>query len=464
MMTAISARAWGWAAFLGLLAWVTWAPIVPIAGLPGHPVWLVVVAGAGLGSLIGARTVSQRSIVVLAAAAIGAGLLVYATLHGLINLRLASRADTGSDGLSLLGAAVVLAGAAFGRRRRAAMRPAELLVVGAITSFLLLDLALVGAQPMRDLDLDLLAGARFLHGQPAYLTAVVTSIPTDETQLPFLYPPFTLPFFAILSQLPSAVVVAGWLGLSIGGSIAALRWLGVRPAWLAILLLWPPLFEGIDIGNVAVLTFALFAAAPRWPRLLPVMAVFKLQSAIPALWLIRERRWSSIVIGSAIVGGLALVTLPFVGLNAWGDWIRGLQLFQSSQAQVPALYGLALPRYLPYVIFLALAVLATAAATILGRGTAGLARLGVASVVASPSLYRHGLLVALPGLLGNGELICWLGLALTANGVALGWWLMVAAAALGTAFFDRPRADAEPTVHPLGSGAGPWPSGAEGAT
>jgi len=464
MTMPIPARATGWAACLALLAWVIWAPIVPIAGLPGHPVWLVIVAGAGLGSLIGARTARQRSFVALGASAIGAGLLIYATLHGLINLRLASRADTGGDVLSLLGAAVVLAGAVVGRRRQAVLRPAELLVVGAVTSFLLLDLALVGAQPMRDLDLDLLAGVRFLHGQPPYLTAVVTSIPTDETQLPFLYPPFTLPFFGILSQLPSALVVAGWLGLSIGGSIAALRWLGVRPAWLAILLLWPPLFEGIDIGNVAVLTFALFAAAPRWPRLLPTMAVFKLQSAIPALWLIRERRWSSILIGSLIVGGLALVTLPFVGLGAWADWVRGLQLFQASQAQVPALYGLALPRYMPYVAFLVLAVLATAAATILGRGTAGLARLGVASVVASPSLYRHGLLVALPGLLGNGELICWLGLALTANGVAIGWWLMVAAAVLGTASLDRRRDDGEPSVHPLGSGAGPWPSSTEGAT
>ncbi|HEY7937586.1 MAG TPA: glycosyltransferase 87 family protein [Candidatus Limnocylindrales bacterium] len=463
MTMAIPARAAGWAACLVLLAWVMWAPIVPIGGLPGHPAWLVIVAGAGLGSLIGARTGALPGFVVLGASAIGAALLGYATLHGLINLRLVSRADTGGDVLSLVGAAAVLAGAVVGRRRRAAMRPAELLVVGAVTCFVLLDVALVGAQPMRDLDLDLLAGARFLHGQPPYLTAVVTSVPADEAQLPFLYPPFTLPFFGILSVLPGGLVIAGWLGLSIAGSIAALRWLGVRPAWIAVLLLWPPLFEGIDIGNVAVLTFALFVAAPRRPALLPAMAVFKVQSAIPSLWLIRERRWSGLLVGGLIVGGLAAITLPFVGLTAWADWLHGLQLYQASQALVPVLYGLALPRYMPYAAYVLLAVAAVAIATILGRGTAGLARLGIASVVASPSLYRHGLLVALPGLLGTGELVCWLGLAITANGLAIGWWLMVAAAAAGTALFDARRASTGPTVHPLGAGASPWPSGTAGA-
>jgi len=318
----------------------------------------------------------------------------------------------------------------------------------------MLDLALVGAQPMRDLSLDLAAGGRYLNGQQPYLTALMTSYPADETQLPFLYPPFTLPFFAVLSQLPQVLVFAGWLAASLAGSVAALRWLGVRWAWVAPLLLWPPLFEGIDVGNVAVLTFVLFVAAPRRPWLLPAMAVFKLQSAVPSLWLVRERRWSNLAIGVILVGGLVLATLPMVGVAAWSDWFRGLQLFQASQAKLPALYGLALPRYLPYSAFLIVSLAAVAAAAIVGRRNAGLARLGVASVVTSPSLNRHGLLVALPGLLGNGELVCWLGMAVTANGIAIGWWLMVAAAAIGTNFFDSTRA--RPTVHPLGSGGSPW--------
>jgi hypothetical protein len=231
-----------------------------------------------------------------------------------------------------------------------------------------------------------------------------------------------------------------------------------------VLLLWPPFFEGLWVGNVAVPALLLFAAGPRLAAALPLGAVFKLQAGVPSLWLVRERRWASLAIGLGLLVGLAVVTLPFVGLDAWRAWLNGLRLFQAFEEAVPALYGAALPRYLPYAAFLAISVAAVGAAMVLGRGRRGLARFGIASVVASPSLYRHGFLVVLPGLLGNGETVFWLALGIgftpTAIGwwlsTTIGWWLTAAIAVVGTfrwtAAATRPRG----SLHPLGQQREPW--------
>jgi hypothetical protein len=329
-------------------------------------------------------------------------------------------------------------------------------VVGVVTFFLFTDWGVLRYQLMRDLLLDLSAGDRFLHGLEPYLTAPVTSYPKAETELPFLYPPFTLPLFGLLSLLPVGLVCAGWLALSLTSSMAALRWLGVRWAWVPALLLWPPFFEGMAVGNVAVLTFAIFAAAPRVPWGLLVMGAFKFQSYVPSIWLVRERRWASIAIGLAVVGGATLVTLPIVGGGAWSAWLHGLFLFQQSQVIVPLLYGQALPRFLPYGAFVILSVVVIATATIYGRGLVGLARLGIASVVASPSLYSHGLLTILPGLLGNGALVLWLGLAVSGLTKPAGWWLAVVFAAIGTRSFALSGPRGPGSTHPLGSSGTPW--------
>jgi hypothetical protein len=246
--------------------------------------------------------------------------------------------------------------------------------------------------------------------------------------------------------------------------VLALRAFGVRWWWIPALLLWPPFFEGLWVGNVAVPALLLFAVGPRLAAALPLSAVFKLQAAVPVLWLVRERRWSSLAIGVGLLVGLAAVTLPFVGLDSWRAWVESLRLFQAFEGQVPSLYGAALPRYLPYAAFLAIAVVAVGAATVLGQGHRGLARFGIASVVASPSLYRHGFLVVLPGLLGNGETLFWLalGLGFTPTSIgwwlttSIGWWVTAAIAAVGTfrwrSLGPRPKG----TLHPLGPQREPW--------
>jgi hypothetical protein len=145
------------------------------------------------------------------------------------------------------------------------------------------------------------------------------------------------------------------------------------------------------------------------------------------------------------------------GTGRWGEWLRGLGFYADSQQGIPTLYGFALPGFVPLPVYLALAGLAIAAAVAV-RGRDSLARLGLATVVGSPSLYTHGFLTALPAFLALRSFWLWLVLAVTSTVLGPGWWLAVAIGA--SAWFipalRREAAQAEP-LHPLPAGREVWP-------
>jgi hypothetical protein len=178
----------------------------------------------------------------------------------------------------------------------------------------------------------------------------------------------------------------------------------------------------------------------------------KVQAGIAALWLVRERRWRDLLVGALVVLGLVLVTLPFVGLNSWSDWLVGLQMRAQSQENLPILYGLSLAQWIPLGIFIGGSVAAVSAALIL-PALRGLSGLGLASIVASPTLWPHGFLAALPAVLLLDAPILWLGLGIGVGGNAL-WVLPL----LGAWALLRPRAGyiSLDALHPLSGRTGPW--------
>jgi len=310
------------------------------------------------------------------------------------------------------------------RTARGRWEPIDALAAATTVAALLTDLVQFNGQLLRDLGIYLRAGEHFAAGSPVYLTGLVTEAPIDKTTYPFLYPPPALPFLAVLAALPEPIVAGVWVLGSAALAILGLRLLGLTLPWALAALLWPPMFQGLYVGNVAVPAFALFAAAPWFGAGLVLAAAFKAYSAIAALWLIRERRWRSLVLGAVILAALALVTLPLVGLDAWQAWLEGLRLYAASQPLVPALVGFGLGAYLPGLLPLALGIAAVGWAW-LGRRLDGLARFGVATVVASPSLFTHGLLVALPAMLGLRPMALWLALGITSVAPGIGWWLAI---------------------------------------
>ncbi len=361
--------------------------------------------------------------------------------------------------IALVTAAVLAASLASRHLRPAAprLRPVEATAIIALAAMVLTDLTMT-YQPLRDLGIYLKAGQHYLAGTPVYLQAAMTERPADLTNYPFLYPPLTLPVFGALSLLPAILAQALWVACSLGLVMVALRAMGLPPRWLIFVALWPPLFQGLWVGNVAVPALIFFALGPWLGAGLVVGAVFKSYTGIASLWLAREGRWSQLTAGVAAIGVLFLLTLPLVGVGAWQAWMEALRLYQVSEQNVPVLYGFGMPGFVPLWVFLALAAAAVLAA-VRATGREGLARLGTATIVASPSLWGHGLLIAVPSMLNLRAPWLWLAIGITSATDGLQWWWAIGliAASWGLPALRRRAGDADAPLHPLATGTGPWP-------
>lgn len=281
----------------------------------------------------------------------------------------------------------------------------SLVVVAAVTTWLTYDLWKVPYLPLRDIHLYLGAGATAASGASPYLTAPLTAMPA-LVKLPFVYPPLTIPLFEVLAGLPRPIVESLWVGGSILAVAAALWLLGIRGRWLVVLVAWPPLAQGIGVGNVASYTFFLFALGFRVGAAILFSGIFKVQSMIPVLWLVRQRRWREITVGVALVAILAVISIPIVGQQTWLNWPGGLSAFQQTVARFPSLQSLALERRFGAILGLAFTIVAVGLA-LRGRGRNGLGRFGLASVIGSPTLYLHGLSPILAGALVLGPELLW---------------------------------------------------------
>ena len=79
--------------------------------------------------------------------------------------------------------------------------------------------------------------------------------------LPYLYPPLFLPLVAPLLALPLDLVHLLWSGVMATAAALTVRRLGVGWPAAAAVLLWPPFFEGIWVGNIQVVLFGAFVWA-----------------------------------------------------------------------------------------------------------------------------------------------------------------------------------------------------------
>jgi len=238
--------------------------------------------------------------------------------------------------------------------------------------------------------------------------------------------------------------------------------------WLAPALLWPPLFQGLWVGNVAVPALALYALGPWLGAGLVLGGVFKSYTALGALWLVRERRWRQIAAGVGAMVLLVAATLPLTGATLWSDWLNSLGIYQTSQRSLQSLYGFGLPRFVPFDVFVAAAVAAVVVA-LLARGRESLARLATATVIASPSRFGHGMLMAVPSLLSLRSPWLWLAVGFLSTPDGLQWWLAIVVVAASWATPAMRRASpigagspgggrvADEPLHPLKAGQLTWP-------
>jgi hypothetical protein len=252
-----------------------------------------------------------------------------------------------------------------------------------------------------------------------------------------------------------------WVGGSIAAVVAAFWLLGVRGRWLLVLLVWPVVAQGIAVGNVASFTFFLYALGFRVGAAIVLSGMFKIQSMIPTIWLVAERRWRQLIAGIVIIAVVAAISLPIVGLHTWLAWPDGLRHFQESLARFKVLESMSLARVVGPVLALIISIGAIGFA-LMTRGRNALARYGLASVIASPTLYLHGLSPLLAGMLILGPELLWFTLGV--GPWKFGSWITMAVVGLALIRAsgsdlrspgDLPRERAD--LHPAGRFGQVWP-------
>jgi hypothetical protein len=299
--------------------------------------------------------------------------------------------------------------------------PRRLLVAALLTLLVLLivkaQIWTIWAMPRAgvDIEIPLRAAERWLAGGEPYDATAFVATP-GATQ-PFLYPPFVLPFLAVLTWLPRGLVLWGSVGIMLVASLFTVRRLRIPWIWVPLVLAWPPFTEGILDGNLAMLMFLAFvvlfyrASGSPWrpdPRDVSepgesAVEVGALATAIgavkvsqPHAWLFVLRyRWRAAAIGAAAMGVVVLATLPITGTELWFDWVA--QLRRASDTTWD-LGGFAMPRFLPPGVGLAAALVCIVAVWFVPHRDGG-PWVGVLSTVGSLSLHIFGLLFLVPAML-----------------------------------------------------------------
>jgi hypothetical protein len=302
-----------------------------------------------------------------------------------------------------------------------ALTPRRLLLASLVILLVVLNLyalfgtVLIDARFAVDMEIPLRAAERWLAGQQPYLASAFTS-PPGATQ-PFLYPPYVLPFFALLADLPRFVVGGVAVAIMLGAAVVACRRLGVPWAWLPLVLIWPPFAEAIFGANIQTVLFAAFvilfyaartgpwSSAPRDisdPQesgilvggLATLVGAVKVSQPHPWLYALRHRPLAAL--GGAVVAALVVAaTIPLTGTKLWFDWLTQLRLATDTAWD---LGGFASPRFLPPGVGLAVALVCLVTVWFVPRERAG-AWVGVLSVVGSLSLHIFGLLFLVPAML-----------------------------------------------------------------
>jgi glycosyl transferase family 87 len=355
-----------------------------------------------------------------------------------------------------LGVSAVAAVAWLVRSR--SIKPLAVAAILVTVAMVLTDIRVMDTQVQRDAGIYVKAGTHWRTGADIYTTTPLVAAPRDRSDFPYLYPPPTVPVFGVLSLLPRRIAFGLWILLSVAALLVGLRLVGMSWRWSALMLVWPPVLQGLWVGNVAVPLFLFFAVAPWRPAALVVGPIFKIYSGIASLWLLRREHWRSLVIGVAAVVLVSAVSLPLVGVDLWRDWATALVVFQETLRNIPPLYGFGLGRYLPVAVVAVLAVLVLVLALRARDRLDQLARLGVATIVASPSLYSHGFLVAIPAMLALSTPWFWLAFGATASAPTPTWFLAIIVIIASWFVPGMRKVAVNDAWHPLGAAPGPWPT------
>jgi hypothetical protein len=341
--------------------------------------------------------------------------------------------------------------------------PRRLLLIGLLTLLAILvvkaQLGTIWAMPRAGVDLEapLRAADRWLAGGAPYNAEGFTAGPGAVQ--PFLYPPYTLPLFAVLSVLPRQAILYAGVLLGLGVSLATCRRLRIPWPWVPAVLLWPPFTEGILAANVGIPIFGAFifvvyrsggapwiptprdvaapsTSTPKIGALATFIGAIKVSQPHSWIFVLHHRRRAAIL-GAVVLAAIAASTLVFTGIDVWFEWIA--QLKRGSDTTWD-LGGFALPRFLPPGVGYAVAAACLVAAAFVPRRNPG-PWLGLLSVVGTVSLHSFGLLFLVPAMLIVRREVAIIAAAFVATYSYEGAWAatVIVAGALSVAAFAPDR-------------------------
>jgi hypothetical protein len=144
-------------------------------------------------------------------------------------------------------------------------------------------------------------------------------VPVDGFRFDFAGPPPTVLAFAPFAVLPEDVFNVLWLGLSLAAAVYTLRRVHLAIWWL----LFPPLAQGLLVGNPQVVCLGVLLAGSDWLRSLAVP--LKAYAALPML---AERRWRALGI---------LAAASAVSMALWpGLWLTYASEFGAISTRIAA--------------------------------------------------------------------------------------------------------------------------------
>lgn len=201
----------------------------------------------------------------------------------------------------------------------------------------------------------------------------------------YFYSPAFVQLLTPLQQLPWPIFAATWTVLL----CLALFWLGGPD--VALLLLLPPVFIELAMGNVDLLLAVAVALGFRFPAAWAFILLTKVTPGVGLLWFVVRREWRSLAI--ALGATVAVTAVSFVlDPGLWGGWIAALtgtgSQVVSHQTDIGTLFGLGTT---PLVARLAIA----AAVVVWGGLTDRRWTVPVAATLALPVIWFNGLAVLL---------------------------------------------------------------------
>jgi hypothetical protein len=226
----------------------------------------------------------------------------------------------------------------------------------------------------------------------------------------YVYPPPSVLLFVIFR--PGLLGLGGWLalnvGLLVGGMAMILRrelglWWSTALATsiVALSLFFVPFGAGVLAGNANVGLAGLFALLwsvdrPPWVSVAAGVTGFtKIYPALFAAWVRRDEAPRSVALALATAAVVALLTLPFVGIDAWREFLIALSHAQAICVN-PSVVCALTPAIgaTPATISAAAASLALALLSLVARDRrARFLLLAYAMIAAVPDLYPHFFLI-----------------------------------------------------------------------